>query len=68
MQATLDPSTFVRLGQAYEDSGKYDEATEQFDKAINTPNVNPQVKSVAEAKKAEVAKRKGAGSKPPGAQ
>jgi tetratricopeptide (TPR) repeat protein len=68
VQATPDPSTFVRLGQAYEDSGKYDEATEQFDKAINTPNVNPQVKSVAEAKKAEVAKRKATGSKPPGAQ
>jgi tetratricopeptide (TPR) repeat protein len=68
VQATPDPATFVRLGQAYEDSGKFDEATEQFDKAINTPNVNPQVKSVAEAKKAEAAKRKAAGSKPPGAQ
>jgi tetratricopeptide (TPR) repeat protein len=68
VQSTPDPATWVRLGQAYEDSGKLDEATEAFDKAINTPNVNPQVKSVAEAKKAEVAKRKGAGSKPPGAQ
>jgi tetratricopeptide (TPR) repeat protein len=68
VQATPDPATWVRLGQAYEDSGKFDEASEAFDKAINTPNVNPQVKSVAEAKKAEAAKRKAAGSKPPGAQ
>lgn len=68
VQATPDPATFVRLGQAYEDSGKFDEANESFDKAINTPNVNPQVKSVAEQKKAEVAKRKAAGTKPPGAQ
>jgi tetratricopeptide (TPR) repeat protein len=68
VQATPDPATWVRLGQAYEDSGKLDEATEAFDKAINTPDVNPQVKSVAEAKKAEAAKRKAAGSKPPGAQ
>jgi tetratricopeptide (TPR) repeat protein len=68
VQATPDPATWVRLGQAYEDSGKLDEATEAFDKAINTPDVNPQVKSVAEAKKAETAKRKAAGSKPPGAQ
>ncbi len=68
VQATTDPATWVRLGQAYEDSGKYDEATAAFDKAINVPDVNPQVKSVAEAKKSEVAKRKGAGSKPPGAQ
>jgi tetratricopeptide (TPR) repeat protein len=67
VQATPDPATWVRLGQAYEDSGKWDEANEAFDKAINTPDVNPQVKAVAEAKKAEAAKRKAAGSKPPGA-
>ena len=68
VESTQDPATWVRLGQAYEDSGKFDEAIQAFDKAINTPEVNPQVKSVAEAKKAEVAKRKAAGSKPPGAQ
>jgi len=67
VQATPDPATWVRLGQAYEDSGKWDDANEAFDKAINAPGVNPQVKAVAEAKKAEAAKRKAAGSKPPGA-
>jgi len=68
VQATPDPATWVRLGQTYEDSGKFDDATDAFDKAINTPNVNPKVKQIAQAKKDEVAKRKGAGSKPPGAQ
>ncbi len=67
VQATPDPATWVRLGQAYEDAGKLDDATDAFDKALNTPNVNPQVKAVAQAKKDEVAKKKGAGSKPPGA-
>jgi tetratricopeptide (TPR) repeat protein len=65
--ATQDPATWVRLGQVYEDAGKLDEATDALDKALNTPNVNPQVKAVAQAKKDEVAKRKAATSKPPGA-
>ena len=64
--ARPDPATWVRLGQSYLDSGKLDEAADAFDKAINTPNVNPQVKSVAQAKKDEVAKKKAAGAKPPG--
>jgi tetratricopeptide (TPR) repeat protein len=67
VQATPDPATWVRLGQAYIDSGKLDDATASFDKALNTPNVNSQVKAVAQAKKDEVAKRKGAVPKPPGA-
>jgi tetratricopeptide (TPR) repeat protein len=67
VQSTPDPATWVRLGQAYEDSGKFDDATDAFDKAINTPDVNAQVKAVAQAKKDEAAKRKAAGSKPPGA-
>ena len=67
VQATADPATWVRLGQAYEEGGKLADATESFDKAINAPNVSPQVKAVAQAKKDEVAKKKAAGTKPPGA-
>ena len=68
-QSTPDPATMVRLGQAYVDGGKFDEAAATFDKALNSPNLSPQVKAVAEAKKAEVAKKKAAGApKPPGAQ
>lgn len=66
---TIDPATLVRMGQTYEDAGKLDDAADAFDKALNTPDVNPRVKAVAQAKKDEVAKKKAAGSsKPPGAQ
>jgi len=54
----------VRLGRAYEDAGKFDEAIDAYDKASNTPNVLPQVKSAAEQGKQEVAKRKAGGAAP----
>jgi tetratricopeptide (TPR) repeat protein len=57
---TPDAATWVRLGQTYEDARKWDEATDAFDKAVNFPNVTPQVKNIAQAKKAEVAKLKAA--------
>jgi tetratricopeptide (TPR) repeat protein len=53
-----NPATYVRLAQVYMNSGKLDDATFTLDKAINTPNVPPQVKSVAETLKADVAKRR----------
>jgi hypothetical protein len=56
------------LGQAYQNLGRLDDAFDAFDKAVATPNVTPEVKSVAQAKKDEVAKRRGAGSKPSSAQ
>ncbi len=59
-----DPATWVRLGQTYEDAGKWDDANDAFDKAASAPNALPQVKSVATAKKAEVAKLKAGGAKP----
>lgn len=64
--ATPDPATWVRMGQTWLDAGKLDEAADAFDKAVNFPNVSPQVKQIAQAKKDEATKRKAAGSKPPG--
>jgi len=55
---------YVRLGRAYEDGGKFDDATDAFDKAANTPNVLPPVKSAAEQGKQDVAKRKSGGAAP----
>jgi tetratricopeptide (TPR) repeat protein len=63
--ATQDPATWLRLGQAYLDANKVDEASDAFDKALASPNISPQVKSIAQAKKDEATKRK-AGAKPPG--
>ena len=59
--------TWLRLGQAYEDAGKLDDAIDAFDKAAIMPNVTAQVKNIATAKKAEVAKLKAGGAKPPAA-
>jgi tetratricopeptide (TPR) repeat protein len=64
--ATPDPATLLRLGQAYLDANKIDEAAASFDKALALPNISPQVKSIATAKKDETAKRKAGGTKPPG--
>jgi tetratricopeptide (TPR) repeat protein len=61
--ATPNAVTWTRLGQAYENIARLDDASDAFDKALAVPNVSPEVKSVAQAKKDEVAKRKGAGSK-----
>jgi len=60
--ASPDPATYVRLGQAYEDAGKLDDANDAFDKALNAPNALPQIKSIAQQKKQEIAKRKGGGA------
>jgi tetratricopeptide (TPR) repeat protein len=64
--ATQDPANFVRLGQSCLDANKLDEASDAFDKALSAPNASPQVKSIAQAKKDETAKRKSGGAKPPG--
>jgi tetratricopeptide (TPR) repeat protein len=60
-----DPANWVRLGQSCLDANKLDEASDAFDKALSASNASPQVKSIAQAKKDETAKRK-AGAKPPG--
>ena len=56
--AAPNPATLVRLAQVYINTGKFDNATFTLDKAINTPNVPPQVKSIAEAMKNDIAKRR----------
>jgi len=58
--ATPNPGTLVRLAQVYMGSGKLDNASFTLDKAINTPNVPAQVKSIAESMKSDIAKRKAA--------
>jgi tetratricopeptide (TPR) repeat protein len=66
--ATPDSTVWVRLGQAYMDSGKLDDAAAAFDKALSDPTAPEQVKQIAKAKKTELAAKKaGTGAKPPGA-
>jgi tetratricopeptide (TPR) repeat protein len=56
-----DATTYVRLGQAYIDAGKLDDASAAFDKAMSLPNASAAVKQIAQGKKNEVAKKKAAG-------
>jgi len=64
---TQNPATLVRLAQVYIAGGKLDNASFTLDKAINAPNVPPQVKSIAESMKNDVAKRKAAAAPKPDA-
>jgi tetratricopeptide (TPR) repeat protein len=65
VSANPDPATWLRLGQTYIDARKLDEATDAFDKGMSAPNASAQIKTIAQAKKAEVAKLKAAGSAKP---
>jgi tetratricopeptide (TPR) repeat protein len=64
-----DPATMVRLGKAYSDDGKYDEAIAQFDKVMALQDVNVQVKQVAQAERVRAIQKKSpakpAGAEPP---
>ncbi len=57
--------TWLRLGQAYEDASKFDDANDAFDKAGAMPNATAQIKSIAANKKAEVAKLKASAAAKP---
>jgi tetratricopeptide (TPR) repeat protein len=66
-EQTQNVATLVRLAQAYLISGKLDNAAFTLDKAINTPDVSPQIKSIAENMKNDIAKRKAAAAAKSGA-
>ncbi|MGA2136769.1 MAG: tetratricopeptide repeat protein [Bryobacteraceae bacterium] len=58
-----DPSNLVRLGKAYYEEAKYDDAIAQFDKVMATPDVNPTVRQIAQAERVRSIQKKG-GAKP----
>ncbi len=53
-----DPSTMVRLAQAYNMAGKPDDAIAMADKVMAIADVNPQVKQFAQAEKVRAAQAK----------
>jgi tetratricopeptide (TPR) repeat protein len=53
-----DPSTLVRLAQAYNSSGKPDEALSIANKLLATPDLNPVVKQYAQTEKSKAEKAK----------
>lgn len=56
--ASADPVTMVRLAAAYNDGSKGDEALAVLDKVLATPNLNEQIKKIAESEKARAEKLK----------
>ena len=52
------PATFIRLGGAYTDAGKPDQAIAQLDKVLAMPNLPDQIKKVAQSEKARAEKAK----------
>jgi tetratricopeptide (TPR) repeat protein len=60
LETTPNAATLVRLAQVYVSMGKLDDANFTLDKAIATPNVQDQIKSIAQAMKSDIAKRRGA--------
>jgi tetratricopeptide (TPR) repeat protein len=59
-----DPTTVVRLGMAYSDDGKYDQAIAEFDKAMAMPDALPQVRQFAQAQRVRAIQKKGAKAPP----
>src|SRR5437016_12841873 len=62
--ATPDPATMVRLGQAYNQAGKYDDAIAILDKLMADANVNPQIRQFAQAERVRAIQGKGGPAKP----
>jgi tetratricopeptide (TPR) repeat protein len=64
ISATPDQSTMARLGAAYLQGGKPDEAIVVFDKLLATADIHPAIKEVATREKANAQKLKASGAKP----
>lgn len=57
--ANPDPGVMVRLGRAYSEDGKYDEAIAQFDKVMAISDVNPTIRQIAQAERVRAMQKKG---------
>ncbi len=53
-----DPANIVRLGKAYSEDGKYDEAIAQFDKVMAMQDVDVRVRQVAQAERVRTFQKK----------
>jgi tetratricopeptide (TPR) repeat protein len=54
-----DPANMVRLGKAYMDDGKYDDAIAQFDKVMAMQDINVTVRQIAQAERVRAFQKKG---------
>jgi len=58
-----DPATMVRLGAAYNQAGKYDDAIAILDKVMSQADVHPSIKQFAQAEKVRATQAKAGGAK-----
>jgi tetratricopeptide (TPR) repeat protein len=61
---TNDPGPSIRLGMAYNQCGKPDQAIATFDKVLAMPELPPQFKQFAEQEKQKAVQRKGGAAAP----
>jgi tetratricopeptide (TPR) repeat protein len=59
-----EPATLIRLAAAYDAAGKPDEALPLIEKVMSTPDVHPQIKSVAQAERVRAMQLKNKGAAP----
>jgi tetratricopeptide (TPR) repeat protein len=64
VSANVDPATLVRLAQAYNEIGKYDDAIATLDKLNTMQNLHPAITQVATAQRQRAMKGKGGGAAP----
>jgi tetratricopeptide (TPR) repeat protein len=62
--ATPDPATMVRLGAAYNLSGKPDDAVAILDKVMALPNLHPSIRQFAQAERVRAVQAKNGGKAP----
>jgi tetratricopeptide (TPR) repeat protein len=58
VETAPDPGSMIRLGGAYNDAGKFDDAIAMLDKALAVPGLDPTYKRVAEQEKERAQKAK----------
>jgi tetratricopeptide (TPR) repeat protein len=64
MEVAPNPNIEIRIGDAYQKEGKYDESIAELDKALADPNLEAHSKSIATSLKNVAVKMKAAGIKP----
>ena len=62
--ANPEPATYLRIGDAFHQLGKYDEAIAQFDKVMANPNLTPQLKQFAQAMRVRAVQARDKGKTP----
>lgn len=60
-----EPTAQVRLASAYNKAGKYDDAVAVCDKLMAVPDLNPQIRQIAQAERARALQAKGGGAQAP---